>query len=123
MTQYKKDQRNKAIALQCIRAYAANDSNFILAHNANNVVNTYKGRPPIQGIDSLRIVFQEAFNTFKEYKPSNEFAVADSNYVFVFLYVDISFRKRPETWNAKFVEIFKFNDEGKIVMHFGVVKN
>ncbi len=118
--QYKKDQRNKAIALECIRAYAASDSNLILSHNADNVVNIYEGQPPIHGIDSCRIVLRQAFNTMKEYKPSNQYALADSNYVFVFLYVDISSKNSPEIWHAKMVEIFKFNDEGKIILHFGV---
>ncbi len=120
MRQFRKDQRNKAIALQCIRAYQANDSSFILAHNADNVVNIYAGQPPIHGIDSCRIVLRQAFNTIKEYKPSHELALADSNYVIVFLYVDISLRNSPETYHAKSVEIFKFNDEGKIILHTAV---
>jgi ketosteroid isomerase-like protein len=117
LAQYKKDQRNKAIALQCIRAYQARDSVFILAHNADNVVNIYAGQPPIYGIDSCRIILRQAFNMTKEYKPSNELALADSNYVFVFLYVDISFRESPEAYHAKSVEMYKFNDEGKIILH------
>jgi hypothetical protein len=120
ITQYHKDQRNKAIVLKCIQAYAANDSNYILSQNANNVVNIYAGLPPIHGIDSCRIVLREAFNTFKEYKPSNQLALADNNYVIVNQYVDISFRKSAETLHFKSVEIFKFNDEGKIILHTGV---
>jgi ketosteroid isomerase-like protein len=120
MVQYKKDQRNKAIALQCIRAYGAKDIEFILSHNAENVVNIYEGQAPIHGIDSCRIILQEAFSTMKEYKPSHQRAVADSNYVFVYLYVHISSVKSTETYDAKMVEIFKFNDEGKIILHNGV---
>ncbi len=119
ITQYKKDQRNKAIALQCIQAYAAKDSELILSHNANDVVNIYEGQPPIHGIDSCRIVLRQAFNTIKQYKPGYEHALADSNYVFVFLYADASYEKDP-TDHAKMVEIFKFNDEGKIIMHTAV---
>lgn len=120
MAQYKKDQRNKAIAIQCIRAYAASDSEFILAQNANDVINTYEGQPPIHGIDSCRIVLRQAFNTMKEYKPSNQYALADSNYVFVFQYVDGSLRNDPKTYHTKQVEIFKFTDEGKIIEHTAV---
>lgn len=119
MTQYQKDQRNKSIALQCIRAYAAHDSEYILSNNANDVVNIYGSQPPIHGIDSCRIVLREAFTTITEYKPSYEHALADSNYVFVFLYADASYKKGPAD-HAKMVEIFKFNDEGKISMHTAV---
>lgn len=120
MVQYKKDQRNKAIALQCIRAYAAHDSEFIIAHNATDVVNIYNDKPPTHGLDSIRIDLREAFDIIKEYKPSNELALADSNYVFIFLYVDGSLRNNPKTTHDKMVEIFKFNDDGKIIEHFAV---
>ena len=120
ITQYNKDQRNKAIALKCIDAYAANDIAYILSQNANDVVNIYAGQPPIRGIDSCRLALREAFKIIKEYKPSNQLAVADSNYVVVYQYVDISLRKSDETLHNKSVELFKFNDEGKIIVHTGV---
>jgi hypothetical protein len=119
MLQHKKDERNKAVALQCIRAYQAHDSDFILAQNADTVVNIYSGKQPIHGIDSCRIVLRDAFNSFS-YVPSKEHALADSNYVFVFLYVDGVLKKTSEAFHAKMVEIFKFNDDGKIVLHYGV---
>ncbi len=107
MTQYQKDERNKAIVLKCIRAYAENDSAYILAQNTNDVVNVYSGQPPINGIDSARIVLRQAFNLIKEYKPSHQVAVADNNYVFVFQYIDMSIEKNHDMWHAKQVEIFK----------------
>ncbi|HEX5151453.1 MAG TPA: nuclear transport factor 2 family protein [Parafilimonas sp.] len=119
IAQHQKDERNKAIALGCIRAFQAQDSEFIISHNADNVVNIVSGRP-VYGIDSCRILCRELFNTIKEYKPYKEVALADSDYVFVCLYVDITLRKNPETTHNKSVEIFRFNDEGKIVMHSSV---
>jgi hypothetical protein len=119
MTQYQKNERNKAIALGCIRAFQANDDEFIVSHNADNVVNIVAGRP-IQGIDSCRILLQQYHSMMKEYKPYNEVASADSNYVFVFMYVDITYNKSPETTHNKSVQIFRFNDAGKIVMHSSV---
>ena len=120
MTQHQKDERNKATVLKCIRAYAANDSNYLLAQSVNDVVNIYSGQPPVHGNDSARIVLRQAFNLIKDYKPSNQVALADNNYVFVFQYIDLSFRKNNDTYHAKQVEIFKFNDEGKIILHTGV---
>lgn len=103
--------------LKCISAYAVSDSNYILAQNANDVVNIYSGTPPIHGIDSCRIVLRNVFNLIKEYKPGNQVALADNNYVFVFQYVDVSNKKNSDVWHAKQVEIFKFDDEGKIMLH------
>ena len=120
IVQYNKDQRNKTTALKCIQAYEANDSIYILSQNANDVVNVYAGLPPIHGIDSCRVVLRGAFNAIKEYKPSNLLALADNNYVIVYQYVDITFRKSAETLHNKSIEIFKFNDEGKIILHTGV---
>lgn len=119
MIQHKKDERNKAIALQCIRAYEAHDSEYIISQNANDVVNIYSGQPPIHGIDSCRIALREAFNSFT-YNPSVVRAVADSNCVFVFLNVEGSLKKTSETFHTKSIEIFKFNDDGKIILHTGV---
>jgi ketosteroid isomerase-like protein len=119
LTQHNKDERNKAIVLECIRAFAANDAELILSHNANNVVNIGAGQP-IHGSDSTRILLQEEFKIIKDYKPSNQVAVADNNYVFVFQYVDLFYGNNPEKIHSKIVEIFKFNDEGKIIMHSGV---
>lgn len=119
LTQHQKDERNKAIVLKCIAAYAANDSEYILAQNAQNVVNIYSGQPPIHGIDSCRIVLRDAFHSFT-YKPSNQTALADNNYVFVFLYAKATMIKSHKTDDAKMVEIFKFNDDGKIILHTAV---
>jgi hypothetical protein len=120
MIQYKKDQRNKAVVLKCISAYAVSDSNYILAQNANDVVNIYSGEPPIHGIDSCRIVLRKAFDLIKEYQPGNQVALADNNYVFVFQYVDLSFKKNDLISHSRLVEIFKFNDEGKIILHTAI---
>ncbi|HVY73929.1 MAG TPA: nuclear transport factor 2 family protein [Puia sp.] len=120
MTQRQKDERNKAIILKCISAYAAKDSAYILDQSIDDVVNIYGGQPPIHGNDSARIVLRQAFNLIKDYKPGNQIALADHNYVFVFQYVEISNTKNDDKWHAKQVEIFKFNDDGKIILHTSV---
>lgn len=113
------DKRNKRIAVECIRAYERGDVDFILAHNANDVVNFMEGRPPQRGIDSMKIGLREFRNTFKEYKSSNELALADNNYVFVYQNWDGSLKadSTRQTYHFRAVEIFKFNPEGKIIQH------
>ena len=119
MTQTQKNERNKTIALGCIHAFQVKDDEFIVSHNADNVVNIVSGRP-VYGLDSCRILLQGYHSMIKEYKPGNTIASADSDYVFVFMYVDITYNKSPETTRNKSVQIFRFNDEGKIVMHSSV---
>ena len=120
MTQHKKDERNKAIVLKMISAYATHDSEYLLAQSVNDVVNIYSGQPPVHGNDSARIVLRNAFNLIKGYKPSNQIALAENNYVFVFQYIDVTNKKDENIWHAKQVEIFKFNDDGKLILHTGV---
>lgn len=119
LTQHQKDERNKATVMKCFQAYAAQDSEFLLKQSVNDVINIYSGQPPTHGNDSERIVLRNAFNLIKDYKPSNQIAVAENNYVFVFQYIDITNKKGETIWHAKQVEIFKFNDAGKIILHTG----
>ena len=116
MTQDQKDERNKAIVLKCISAYAAKDSNYLLAQSVNDVINIHEGRP-VRGNDSARIILRQAFSMPTDYKPANQIAMAENNYVFVFQYVDITDKKGKNIWRAKQVEIFKFNDDGKLIFH------
>ncbi len=120
MKQHQKDERNKATVLKSISAYAAKDSEFLLAQSVNDVVNIYSGRPPVHGNDSARIVLRQAFNSMESYKPSNQIALADNNYVFIFQYIDVSIKNYASGWHAKQVEIFKFNDDGKLILHTAV---
>lgn len=120
LTQQQKDERNKATVMKMISAYAVKDSNYLLAQSVNDVVNIYSGKPPIHGNDSVRIVLRNAFNSMESYKPGNQIALADNNYVFVFQYIDVSIKNYPSGWHAKQVEIFKFNDEGKLILHTAV---
>ncbi len=63
---------------------------------------------------------REAFTPPADYKPGNQVALADNNYVFVFQYIDIMDKKGKNIWHAKQVEIFKFNDGGKLILHTAV---
>lgn len=110
-------KRNKQIALECIRAFERGDVDYIISHHAKDFVN-YTNRP-MHGIDSTTIALRQGRNMLKQYKSSNELALADNNYVFVYQNVDVSLKtdSTGKTHHAKAVEIFKFNEEGKIIVH------
>lgn len=110
------DKRNKEIALGCVQAGARGDIDFIISHNAKDAVDYYEDRPPMRGIDSLRIALHQMFDRVKDFKLSNELALADSNYVFVYYNGDAT-DSAGKTYHSAGVHIFKFNEEGKIIEH------
>jgi hypothetical protein len=116
------DKRNKQIALACHRAYERDDLDFIISHMAEDIVNYYEGRLPMRGIDSATIGMREFRNLLKEWKSSNELALAENNYVFVYQNWDGSLKtdSSGQTFHFKAVEIYKFNEEGKIIEHAAV---
>ncbi len=66
----------------------------------------------------------------KEYKSSNELAVADSNFVFVYADWNGSFKTdfmgmktAGKPFHLKDVDIFKFDSEGKVMEHRAVLFN
>lgn len=117
------DERNKRIAIGCIRAFERGDLDFMISHNAKDVVNYPEGRAPILGIDSVIIALRQERNSTNDWKSSNELALADNNYVFVYQYWDASFKTdslKGKTYHFRAVEIFKFNEDGKIIEHSSV---
>jgi len=112
-------KRNKEIALGCIHAGERGDIEYIISHNAKETVDYYEDRPPMRGTDSIRIALRQMIGMWKEFKSSNELAVADSNYVFVYNIEDVSLKtdSTGKTYHSVGVHIFKFNEEGKIIEH------
>jgi hypothetical protein len=120
--QHSLDERNKRIALECFRAFERGDLDFMISHNAKDVINYVEGKAPMHGNDSVAIVLHQERNSLKEWKSSNELALADNNYVFIYQNWDGSLKtdSTGKTYHFKAVELFKFNEEGKIIEHAGV---
>jgi len=119
MKQDSLNKRNKQIALGCIHAAERGDVEYIISHNAKETVDYYEDRPPMRGTDSLRIALRQMLSMLKEFKSSNELAIADSNYVFVYYNGDETLKTDSfgKTHHSAGVHIFKFNEEGKIIEH------
>ncbi|HEX5151467.1 MAG TPA: nuclear transport factor 2 family protein [Parafilimonas sp.] len=113
------DRRNKEIALGCIHASERDDIEYIISHSVKDAVDYYINRPPMRGIDSLRIALRQMQEMFREFRLSNELAVADNNYVFVYYNGDESLKadSTGKIYHTAGIHLFKFNEEGKVLEH------
>jgi len=129
VAQENKEERNKQVALECIRAWSSGNMNLILSHTATNAVDYGDGStPPARGIDTMKMFMNDWRFAVNEYRASNEIAVADSNYVFVYADWDGSFKANfmgmktaGKSFHFRDVDIFAFNDVGKVIEHRAVL--
>lgn len=129
LTQEEKEERNKETALASLRSFTGEtkiDSVFQFAGEGFTDYGTGE-MPPIQGIDSAKASLQMWLNAVPDFKGSDFVAVADGDRVMVY-------GTWTGTWKNNFmgmdatrksfkindVDIFKFNDAGKIIEHRGV---
>lgn len=128
-TQENREERNKQVALQCIRAWSSGNVDEIVSHLAANTVDYGDGStPPARGIDTVKMFINMWRFAVNEYKSSNEISVADSDYVFIYADWSGSFKNdfmgmktAGKSFKFKDVDIFKFNDEAKITEHRAVL--
>lgn len=128
ITQEKKEERNKEIALTCIRAWSNGNIDEIVRHLAQNTADLGdESTPPARGIDSVKYFMQLWNSSVDNYKSDNELAVADGDYVFVYAGWSGTFRDdfmgmktTGKSFKFKDVDIFKFDDQSKITEHRAV---
>ncbi|HRP57461.1 ester cyclase [Agriterribacter sp.] len=128
-TEESKEERNKQTALLCIKSWGTGNMNEIVKHLAINTVDYGDGStPPARGIDTVKSFMNLWRFSVEEYKSANELAVSDSDYVFI--YADWSGRFKSDfmgmktagkSFRFKDVDIFRFDDEGKITEHRAVL--
>jgi predicted ester cyclase len=127
-TQETKEEQNKQTALLCIRSWSNGNIDEIVKHLAPNTVDLGdESTPPARGIDSAKFFMQMWNSSVKDYKSDNELAVSDNDYVFVYAGWSGTFKNdfmgmktAGKSFKFKDVDIFKFNDEGKITEHRAV---
>lgn len=127
-TQEEKEEKNKQIALLCIKSWSNGNIDEIVKHLALNTVDLGdESTPPARGIDSVKFFMQMWNSSVKDYKSDNELAVSDNDYVFVYAGWSGTFKNdfmgmktTGKSFKFKDVDIFKFNDEGKITEHRAV---
>jgi len=130
-TQEAKEERNKRIALASVGAFEKGNIDSVFKDVAPDAMDYGEGsNPPVKGIDSAKAGLRAWMAAVPNYKGSEFVAVADGDYVMVY-------GTWSGTWSRDFmgmkptgrsfsihdVDIFKFNEEGKIVEHRSVQSN
>jgi predicted ester cyclase len=129
MSKRSREERNKKIAIKCIKAWNDNKINEIVKHLAPNTVDYGDGTtPPARGIDTARMFMDLWRSSVNQYKSENEIVVADGDYVFIYADWIGSFKSdfmgmktARKSFNFKDVNIFKFDKQGKITEHRAIL--
>ena len=122
------EERNKQTALTALESFNKRNIDSVLVKADKEMVEYGDGSfQPVKGADSITKEWKAWMNALPDYKGSNFTAVADGNTVMIY-------GEWSGTWTADFmgmkatgkplkifdVDIFKFNDEGKIIEHRSV---
>ncbi len=127
LTQEDKEERNKKSALESVNAFLAGDVDATLKNVTADATDYFDGSmPPVKGADSIKASLKGWIASFGVSGQNME-AVADANTVIV--YGDWTYTWKSDFMGAKAngksvtikdVDIFTFNDEGKMTSHRSV---
>jgi predicted ester cyclase len=125
---YAKQERNKQIALASVRGFDQESIDSILKNADSNTVEYGDGSmAPVRGVDSVRKMMSMWLNAFPDYKGNNFIVASDSNHVMVYgewagtWKNDLMGMKATgKPFKVNDVDIFTFNDNGKITEHRSV---
>jgi predicted ester cyclase len=130
-TEKAKEERNKRIALACVRAFEKGNADSVFKDVAPDAIEYGEGsNPPAKSIDSVKAGFKEWKAAVPNYKGSDFVAVADGDYVMVYgqwggTWTNAFKGMKPSgnSFTISDVDIFKFNEDGKIIEHRTVQSN
>ena len=126
-----REERNKNIALASVRAFETGKIDSVFKDMDPDVVDFAEGSmSPLKGMDTIKTSLKEWMAAVPNYKGTDFTAVADGDYVMVY-------GEWSGTWQNEFmgmkptgrsftvrdVNIFKFNEAGKIIEHRSVQSN
>lgn len=122
-----KEERNKQTALASINAINGNDTNIdaIFKDVDKDAIDYGEGSmAPVKGLDSTKAGAKMWMEAMKDYKGTDIMAVADGDYVMVYGTWSgtwkgdlMGMKPTGKSFKVKDVDIFKFNDAGKIIEH------
>ncbi len=127
-TQESKEDRNKATAMRVIDGYNNRSSDAIFAAIDSSYTEYGDGSmPSMHYSDSMKINLQSFMDAFPDLKGSDFITVADGDYVIVYGTWSGSWKKdfmgmkaTGKSFKVQDADIFKFNEEGKLIEHRGV---
>lgn len=123
-----KEERNKETALASLKAFSGETSVESVFKNADKDLVDYGSgeMPAMKGVDSAKAGLQTWLNAVPDYKGSDFIAVADGDYVMVYGTWTGTWKNNmmgmdatKKSFKVNDVDIFKFNEEGKIIEHRG----
>jgi predicted ester cyclase len=119
-----KQERNKKVIMASMEAFNNNDMDKAFADIAPGFMDYTDGSMPPQNVDSVKVFFKMLKESIPDYKGENYMYMADGDHVAVIADWSGTFQKDMMGMKAtgkKFmyhdVDIFKLNDEGKIMEH------
>ena len=123
-----KEERNKKIIMASIDAMAAHNVNDMLKDAAPDCVDYGDGSmSPVKSKDSIAKMLTEYIGAFPDVKGENMKYVADGDWVMAwgdwsgtFKSPFMGMKPTNKTFKYKDVDIFKLNDDGKIVEHHNI---
>jgi predicted ester cyclase len=130
-SQEAREERNKNTALAAVRAFEAGKIDSVFKDVDPESIDYMEGSmAPIKGVDSAKINLKTWMDAVPNYKGSDFTAVADGDYVMVYGEWSGTWQKefmgmKPtgRSFTVKDVDIFKFNEAGKIIEHRSVQSN
>ena len=119
-----KEERNKQTAMASLAGINNHDVNAVLKDASPDAKDFGDGSMPAAGMDSSRGMLTQWFTAFPDVKGENLKAAADGEWVMVWgdwsgtWKGDFMGQKATgKSYKIKDVDIFRFNDEGKIIEH------
>jgi predicted ester cyclase len=123
--------KNKETALAVLQSVNSHNVDAVLKDASPDMVDYGEGStPPAKGIDSCKALLQMFLTAFPDIKGENLMAIAEGNHVAVFGDWSGTFKgemmgMKPtgKSYKVKDVDLFTFNDAGKMTEHRSVQSN
>jgi predicted ester cyclase len=121
-------EKNKATALASVQAFSSGKMDDAFKDVSTDAVDYGDGMmAPVKGLDSIKAMVKGFLNAFPDYKGENFMVIGDGNHVAVFADYTGTFKNpmmgmKPtgKSFKVKDVDLFTFNDAGKITEHRSV---
>jgi predicted ester cyclase len=121
-------EKNKATALASVQAFSSGKMDDAFKDVSTDAVDYGDGMmAPVKGLDSIKSMVKGFLNAFPDYKGENFMVIGDGNHVAVFADYTGTFKNpmmgmKPtgKSFKVKDVDLFTFNDAGKITEHRSV---
>jgi predicted ester cyclase len=126
-----KEERNKQTALASFKGFSNRDIEVVLKDVDQDAIDYGDGSmEPVKGRDTVRKSMEAWFAAVPNLKADNVMAAADGDHVMVYSETSgtwkndfMGMKATGKSFKVRDVDIFKFNDAGKIIEHRNVQAN